>query len=185
MKIRWWVVLAVVVVPALVFAGNKKKVPAQFGNAKYVYVVSEDGDIYTPGLLQEDRQAILDVEGAIRDWKRYTLTARLEEAELVFIVRKGRLATGKLGGTIGTPNPQPGQPGQPQLPGQQRFPNGPGGMAGAEAGPPDDLMEVWTMGPDGKRGARLWFRTQTDGLEAPRVPLLRDLRDAVEKDYPQ
>ncbi|HWG20769.1 MAG TPA: hypothetical protein VG225_09580 [Terracidiphilus sp.] len=174
------VVVALALLPSLVFAQSKKTkktVSAIFANAQYVWVESEDGDIFNPNLLREDRQAIVDTENAIRDWNRYTLTARREEAELVFIVRKGRLATGKLGTGVG-PGPSGGQ-----VPGQQG-PIGRGVMVGGEAGPPDDLLEVRTM-QDGKLSLRLWERSQPDGLEGPRVPLLQALRTAVEHDYPK
>jgi hypothetical protein len=177
-------VVGALLIPAALFAGdknkkNKKTVPAVFGTAKYVYVQTEDGDVYTPGLFQEDRQAVFDVEDALRKWNRYTLTVNRSEAELVFYVRKGRLASGKLGGTVGTP-------GQGPFPGQ-RGPGGgrPGLTAGGEAGPPDDLLEVRMQGGDGQKGAQVWLRSQTDGLNAPRVPLLGQLEAAVERDYPQ
>jgi|SRR5215472_5332503 len=176
MKNRWWIVVALCVVPALVFAVGKKdkKVPALFGNAQYVYVESEDGDLYTPGLLQEDRQAIIDVEDSIRAWKRYTLTAKPEDAQLMFIVRKGRVAGGKVGGGVGNPGPVPQPPGQR---------NPPFVVVGGETGPADDLLEVRTV-QDGKLASQIWFRTQPDGLISPRVPLMKELRDAVDRDYP-
>jgi hypothetical protein len=174
------VLVCVALVPALVQAQHKKKdkksVPAVLGTARYVYVQAEEGDLYQPGLLNEDRQAIADVEDAIQDWKRYAITANAKEAELVFIVRKGRLASGRLGGTVGTASPYPGQP---------RTTPTVGGSAEAETGPPDDLLEVKMRNPDGSLSGPIWMRSQPEGLNAPRVPLLRMLRDAVEKDYPQ
>lgn len=193
MRFRMVLVIAALLLPCLVFAGdkkNKKTVPAVFANAKYVWVKAEDGDAFTPGLLPEDRQAIADVMDALRDWNRYVLTASQDEAELVFIVRKGRLATGRLGGTVGTPGgPAGGQfPGQPRG-GGQNGPGGPVGMpgvgVGAEVGPPDDLLEVRMRNTDGTLSSPVWRRTQADGLDAPQVPLMRTLRNAVEKDYPR
>jgi hypothetical protein len=176
-------VMVLVLLPTLAFGQTKKKkktVPAVFGNARYVYVQAEDGDVFDPNLVPEDRQAIADVEAAIRDWNRYTLTARPEEAELIFFVRKGRLVTGKLGGTVGTRNTYPGQPRGTSTGGMSR-----GAMVGADVGPPDDLLEVRAQNQQSGQGGLIWQRTQTDGLNAPRVPLLQDLRDAVERDYPQ
>ncbi len=181
MRFRTGMALVVVLVllPTLVVCQTKKKkktVPAVFGNARYVYVMAEQGDAYTPGLLDEDRRAIYDVEGGIQEWHRYALTATPNEAELIFFVRKGRIASGRIGGTVdvGT-SPYPGQP---------RTTSG-GGMAGAEAGPPDDLLEVRMRTPDGSLSGPIWIRSQPDGLSGPRVPLLQQLRDAVERDYPQ
>jgi hypothetical protein len=172
-------VVCLVLLPALAFAQAKKKkksLPAVFGNAHYVYVLAEEGDAFQPGLLNEDRQAIYDVQDGIHDWNRYAMTANVEEAELVFVVRKGRIASGKLGGTVGVgTSPYPGQP---------RTTSG-GGMAGAETGPPDDLLEVKMRNGDGSLSGPIWIRTQPDGLSRPRVPLLQQLREAVERDYPQ
>lgn len=180
-------IVAALLVPAVVFAGDKgkkkKTMPAVFGTAKYVYVQAEDGNAYRPGLLPEDRQAIFDVEDALRKWNRYTITINPDEAELIFYVRKGRVASATLGGAVGT---QAG-PRQGPMPGQRRS-GGPGGggvMVGGEAGPPDDLLEVRMRNTDGDVSAPIWTRSQPDGLNAPMVPLVANLQSAVEKDYPQ
>jgi hypothetical protein len=179
MRLRTVVAVAVVLVllPALVFAQTKKKkktVPAVFSNAHYVYVQAEEGDAYTPGLQNMDLVAIENVEAAIRNWNRYALTSSVNEAELVFVVRKGRVASGRVGGTVGVGSPYPGQPPTTRT----------AGMAEAETGPPDDLLEVKMRNTDGSLSAPVWIRTQPQGLERPHVPLMEMLRDAVEKDYP-
>ena len=180
-------IVAALLVPAVVFAGDKgkkkKTVPAVFGTAKYVYVQAEDGDVYKPGLLEEDRQAVFNVEDAIRKWKRYTITVSRDEAELIFYVRKGRAGSATVGGTVGTAGGRsrgPG-PGQPRTGGL----GGPGVMVGGEAGPPDDLLEVRMRNTESELSAPIWFRSQPDGLNSPDVPLLANLKAAVEKDYPQ
>jgi hypothetical protein len=187
MRFRTVLFAALVLATALPFAHakdkkNKKTVPAVFSTARFVYVQAEDGDLYKPGLIDADRQAIVDVQDALRAWHRYTLTINPSEADLVFIVRKGRIASGRIGGTVGG---GPGTAGQssPFPGGQQRGSTGIG--VGGEVGPPDDYLEVKMQGPDGATGATVWQRSQTDGLDAPQVPLMRNLRDAVEKDYPQ
>ncbi len=58
-------------------------------------------------------------------------------------------------------------------------------MAGGEVGPPDDLLEVRMLNQDGAQSAPVWQRSEPDGLNAPQVLLLGQLRDAVDKDYPQ
>jgi hypothetical protein len=172
------VVVVLVLLPALAFSQTKKKskksVPAVFANARYVYVQAEDGDEYTAGLQDEDRMAIANVQDAIHDWNRYALTASAHEAELVFVVRKGRIAGGRVGGSVGVGNPYPGQPTTTRT-----------GTAEAEIGPPDDLLEVKMRNTDGSLSAPIWFRSQPEGLDRPRVPLLEQLREAVERDYPQ
>ena len=178
------VVLVLLLVPALLSAQTKKghTVPAAFSNARYAWVESMDGDIYRPGVLPEDRQAISDVEGSLRDWNRYALTANRSEAELVFIIRKGRLASGKVGVGLGNPPLAPG-PGQRAPIGTTG--SGEGADIGAEGGPPHDLLEVRALNSDGTLGIVLWERSLSDGLDAPQVALIAQLRKAVEKDYPQ
>lgn len=185
MKSFCLVALALVGIPVLVPAQHRKKptTPAIFANARYVYVETLDGDAYTPGLYPGDRQAIADVQDALRDWGRYMLTTDRSMAELVFIVRKGRVASARVGGSTG-PGGNSGPMGSP-FPGQGRTGSGPSTSIDTETGPADDLLDIHLMGTDGKLGAAVWTRTMTDGLEPPRVALIRMLRTAVEKDYPR
>lgn len=182
------IALILVALPLAASAKNKKpEVSAVFANATYVYVESPDGDLYRPGLDPGDRQAIANVQDALRDWNRYKLTPQRNEAELIFVVRKGRIASGRIGGGIGVPQPLP--PGQtphgPVQGGGDAGPaGGPGFEAGAEAGPEDDMLRVYTLDPGHKLMGPIWNRTETDGLEAPRLLLFQQLKSAVEKAYP-
>jgi hypothetical protein len=171
----------------LVQAKDKKQpvVPAIFGQARYVYVEAVDGQEFDPNLYREDREAIADVRDALQDWNRYFLTAERQQADLVIVVRKGRAVSANVA-VIPGGRPGPGVGGG-QSPGQQRdgMPmGGPATEIGTEAGPPDDFFEVLQMNPDGGLSSPLWERSMPDGLDAPRVLLLRQFRDAVEKAYP-
>lgn len=179
-------------VTMLVFLGTvqgktkKLEVPAIFGTASYVYVEATQGDDLKPGLFPEDRQAIYDVEESLRDWKRYSLTARRGEADLVFVVRKGRVAGVQPHVGIGSPT-QPGQSGQPgsnpgQGPGQPR--SGPGVGVDSDFGTPDDMLRVYMLNSDGKLIGPIWSREMDGGLDAPTVRLMQQLRAAVEQAYP-
>ena len=163
---------------------KKPDVPAVFENAHYVYVESMDGDLFRPDLFPEDRQAISDVQDSLREWKRYVLSADRSGADLVFVVRKGRLAAGQLhGGISGGPRTQPGQPGQPgspQFP-QQGTPTEIG--ARSEVGPPEDILRVYTQS-DGHLKTIVWDRSEESGLDAPAVQLVRQLKVAVDRAYP-
>jgi hypothetical protein len=188
MRFRSILIVALVLAAALPFAQakdkKKKTMPAVFSTARYVYVQAEDGDAFKPGLLEVDRQAIVDAQNALRDWHRYVLVYNTSEADLIFIVRKGRLVSTQVSGTVGTPG-GPGPSGQSNpFPGQPRQ-NAPGYGAGGEVGPPDDYLEVKIQNPQGESSTPIWQRSQPNGLDAPQVPLIRMLRDAVEKDYPQ
>jgi hypothetical protein len=196
MKARRLAVPLVVLLLALNIAHAKPKkpeVPAVFQTAKYVYVQAEDGDILKPSLYPEDRQAIYDVQNKIRDWNRYTITINRDEADLVFIVRKGRLASAQGQGGIGNiPRPLPGQnpsPSPGQGPGAGPGPNQ-GGMSeavgmGTEVGPSDDLLRVFSLDGDKKKlVGPVWSRELDRGLDAPSMQLVQQLKDAVEKAYP-
>jgi hypothetical protein len=174
---------------SLLLAQHKKKpaVSAIFQNAHYVYVQAQDGDITNPRLFPEDRQAISDVEDAIRDWHRYTLAINSSQADLIIIVRKGRLAGLQgHGGISAGPHPMPpiapGGQNPSQNPSQNQDADQIGGRA--EVGPDSDLLRVYGTNPEGRRIGPIWTGEQADGLGAPDVPLLQQLRSAVERAYP-
>ena len=188
MKLVVSIALLLVLSTPFALAKDKKKnaLPAMFNVARYVYVQAEDGDIFKPDLFPKDRQAISDVEDGLRDWNRYVLTMNRNEADLVFVVRRGREVTAKVGGTVG--------------PGMRPYPrNNPAGSGnsnpgqagrsydygvGAEVGMPDDTLRVFTLTPDGKLSAPIWYREVKDGLDSPDLRLLSQLREAVDRDYP-
>ncbi len=172
-------------------AQSKKKdpdIPALFRQARYVYVVAVDGDEFNPRLYPEDRQAIADVRHALQAWNRYVLTTRQQDADLVFVVRKGRLADAKVfaGGHIGSRTSVPQTPDQDPNRDPARYPNsGTDVGAAGDVGTPDDLLYVDTVNPEGGRGARIWMQTRADGLNTPEMPLFKQMKDAVDKAYPQ
>jgi hypothetical protein len=182
----------------LVQAKDKKQagVPAVFGQARYVFVEAIDGQEFDPNLYPEDREAIADVRDALQSWNRYALTTEREQADLVFVVRKGRVASADAGvsprggpGSVGSGSGSPGWGGSggAQIPGQGRSGGqmgGPGIQTGGEMGPAEDFFEVCQITPNGKLSSPLWERSMPDGLDAPRVLLFRQLKDAVEKAYP-
>jgi hypothetical protein len=196
-------VLLLLLLPATMVAQKKEKkpsLPEVFEHARFVYVEAIDGEEFNPGLDTADRLAIADLRDAIKAWGRYTLTAEREKADLVFVVRKGRLAEGQAGnvnsgienggGIEAGQDPlgrsqsgqQAGQQGG-QFPGQQRE-RGPGFGAGGEADREDDLLKICQLKPDGKLSGSLWIHSFANGLEAPRLLLFTQFKDALEKAYP-
>jgi hypothetical protein len=166
---------------------KKPEVPAVFQNARYIYVEAVDGDLLKPGLYPEDRQAISDVQDSIRAWNRYTIALNRNEADLVIVVRKARLAGAQIhGGVSGGTRTQPGQApnpdssGGPILQGSRSAEVG----AGAEVGPDIDLLRIYIQN-DGELTGTVWSREQHGGLDAPSVPLIAQLKAAVEHAYPQ
>jgi hypothetical protein len=185
------IALLLILVPALALAQQKAKkhsdVPAVFQNAHFVYVEAMDGDALKPGLYPPDRQAIFDVEDSLRDWNRYGLAIRRSEADLVLVVRKGRLAsvTARAGVSAGTRLPG-GNPNGSRPSSQIGQPGGDDEGVGtsAEVGPSNDLLRVYLVSSDGKLTGPVWNREIADGLDAPPVMLMQQLRTAVERAYP-
>lgn len=197
------ILLAFAAPVALAKDKKKNNVPAVFNTAHFVYVQAEDSDIMNPSLFPEDRDAISNVQEGVRDWKRYVVTLNRGDADLVFIVRKGRLAAAQTRGDIGVgngpimtgsyPGGRPGGPGNPGSAGNPGDPNSDrmgnigsyqGVGARTDVGPEDDILRVYSLTPDGKLNGPLWSREMKDGLDKPNVLLLRALRDAVDRAYP-
>jgi hypothetical protein len=184
MKALKTITLLLLLVPALatVQAKPKKpyKLPAVFNQARYVYVEAVAGDEFDPRLYPGDRQAIVDVNKALYDWNRYVLTMKRDQADLIFVVRKGRVVEAKVGVQVGS-GPQGVPNGPANRPTQG---NGVGSTVGGEVGPPDDLLEVYMPNPNDAHGSLIWQRTLADGLNAPGLALFKQLKDEVESTYP-
>ncbi|HUK87678.1 MAG TPA: hypothetical protein VLT85_08450 [Terriglobales bacterium] len=71
-----------------VWAQQPKEMPQLVVNAHYVYVTSYDGNQWSPNLLPEDRQAISDVQDALRKWGKYIVVYRPQDAEIILAVQK-------------------------------------------------------------------------------------------------
>jgi hypothetical protein len=196
-------VFLLLLLPMLAMAQKKEKkpkLPEALDQAHLVFVEAVDGEEFKPGLDTADRLAIADLRDALQSWGRYKLTVEREKADLIFVVRKGRPAEDRAGvdidgsgaHPIGDPQggPQGGQMGgQPggqmgsQFPGQQRQRDTDMGVGG-EAGSEDDMLKVCQLNVNGKLSNPLWIRTFKYGLDAPRLTLLAQFKDELEKVYP-
>ncbi len=173
MNSRMWIGLcAVLAVCAVGYSKpkNKDDFPKALLQARYVYVEAEDGDIHSINLIPEDRHAIGDVEDALRNWNRYFVTVRRSEAEVVFVVRKERIASAQIGGTIGCGT----------VPGTTDTETHEAGRIGAEVGPNQDMLYVYLVNPDGKKFGPVWHEFLKDGLDKPEMPLFQKFKDQVE-----
>jgi len=183
MKLLRAIGLILALAPALAMSQSKQKkpykLPAVFNQAQYVYVEAVDGQEFDPRLNPDDRDAIVAVNKALYDWNRYVLTTSRDEAQLIFVVRKGRLGSAGVGVSGGagrqtTPGRPGGQPGQ-----------GIGVGVGGEVGSPDDLLEIFLANPQDSQGTDLWFHTMAGGLDGPKLALFQQFKDAVEQAYPK
>jgi hypothetical protein len=156
--------LAFLFVPFVV-GKDKPTFPKFIASAKYVLVTTYFGDnLADSGVPTADRQAVIDVQDAIRDWGRYSLVYERKNAELIILVRKGRTAETRDG--IGI---QTGSNRSPSL----------GHITDADGGDPDDMLAVYnaSLGTD---TAPIWPDRMPNGLNAPDVKLIRELRTKVE-----
>jgi len=144
-------------------AKTKDTLPSILLWSRFVYIEAHDGDQLDPRVIPADREAIVNVQHAMQNWKRYVLTLKRSDAELIFVVRTGRSAlvqprVVRDNGTGGPPV---------------------GGVSG-DVGSPDDLLEVCILHSDGSRSGPIWTRSMKDGLDPPDMPLFQQLKQAVE-----
>ncbi|MFZ0629740.1 MAG: hypothetical protein WAM56_00515 [Acidobacteriaceae bacterium] len=197
---RKWAVVGLVLLlggMVTVASAKKKKDPQAsklFCQARYAYVATVDGDVLSPDVLPEDREAAGELQDQLQTWKRYIVVYRPSEADLQFVVRTGRLASRQGQGSVAAGEPYPGGrvtlghnpgAGTQNPPDAQNsgaaggYPMGPAVGGAAEVGPPDDLLQVYASGSGTDAHTLLWEHTQHDGLQGSQ-PLFQHLRDAVE-----
>ena len=149
-----------------VASAKDKPFPQAIVNARYVFVTSYNGaGTADVRVMPDDRQAMADVEDAVRRWGRYILVYERKNADVILLVRKGRIAETQSGVRVHV--------------GSQSSPSvGPVASADA-ASDPRDMLAVYdaSLGTD---TPPLWRNFQDDGLLAPDVPLLQELRKQVE-----
>ena len=137
-------VLVVTIIGAVLAQGQSKKkdeVPKVLLTSRYVYVEAVDGDVSNPRVLAENRRAITDLQNALQDWKRYVITAKRREAEIIFVVCKGSLASvkGGVGAQGGT---------------TER--TGANASLDAQLGILDDRLDVYILNPDKSLMGPIW-----------------------------
>lgn len=175
------VVILLSVLPCL--SGKKKSnFPKQIANGRYILVttyhggdpsvsVSTDGrasgdaGVLSPRAYPEDRRALADFEAAVEKWGKYKLVGRPEDAELIFVVRKGRVVAGKPYPTIKIGSNRP-----PVI----------GSGAQAEVGDDFDTLTIYD-GALGIDSAPIWSARMNEGLTGSNPKLLQELRKKVEE----
>lgn len=136
-------------------------------NATYVMVTTYSGDIFSPEVPPEDRHAVQNVQDRIEKWGRYKLVYNPKEADLILVVRTGRVAEVKGGVQVGT-----------QRVGDTTSKSH-GSAIGGEVGDPQDTLTVY-MASAGINGPPLWRGRAPGGLRAPGMQLVQELRAKVE-----
>jgi hypothetical protein len=166
-------------------AKSKKhpSLPDAFETAHTVFVESRDGDITDLKLPPEDRTAILDMQDAVQDWGRYSLSRSRIDADLILVLHKGRVWRDQSN----TTNPVGQHPSSSHTPIQDPAD---ASQSPGSNGSPDGLthekdeLRVYTIQPDGKLKGPIWIDEQERGLNAPSLFLLQRLKSEIEKAYP-
>ena len=162
-NLRFLVLLSLV---PLIIAKDKSQLPKLVVHAKYVLVTTYSGDQPSnPRMMPDDRKAMSDVQDVIKDRGRYIVVYRPEDADLIILVRKGRIAEA-LGGVrihSGSDAPSPSV----------------GPSVTADAGDPQDIIAVYDAA-QGIDSPPLWRGRQRDGLNPPEMRLVQELRTMVE-----
>lgn len=176
---------------AVGFASAKPKhpsLPEIFETAKTIHVEARDArDITDISLDPETRNTILDVQDAIQDWGRYSLSRSRHEADLILVIYKGRLTrdpnntTPTLGIPRGSNNPTSHSPIQDPADASQG-PNGSNSPDGFNQ--ERDELKVYTLDANGKLKNILWHSEQIRGLDTPNLLLLKQLEREIDKEYP-
>ena len=61
--------------------------PKTLLNARFVYVTSYDGNQFRPELLDQDREAISNVQDALQKWGHFIIVYKPSEADMVVAVQ--------------------------------------------------------------------------------------------------
>jgi hypothetical protein len=157
---------ALLLCSSLLFAKSKTKVPELVTNAKYVFVTAYNGDQFSNTVYPDDRQALTDVQDALRKWGYYKIAYKPEDADIIMQVRKARYASVRPGVQIhaGSQRPRPAVE---------------AGTNADGATTPDDIVSIH----DAKLGVDsppLWLGRMRDGLNPPDPRLLKQFRADVE-----
>lgn len=161
-RVAWFVFLSIS--PVLAAAQGYDPLPKLVVHAKYVLVTTYAGDDLTnPHVMPDDRQAVVDVQHAIKKWGRYALAYQAKDADLILLVRRGRVAESMPGIRVGAGSDTK---------------TGVGADVPSDVGDPRDMLALYDAASS-LDSAPLWRDLMKGGLNPPRMSLVVELRDAV------
>lgn len=162
-RVSWFLVLFLSA--AFAVAQSYNPLPKLVVHARYVLVTTYAGDDLTnPHVMPDDRQAVVNVQNAIKKWGRYALAYQAKDADLILLVRKGRFAESLQGMQVGA-----GSNTSPTI----------GADVTTDAGDPRDMLALYDAS-NGIDSAPLWRDLMKGGLNPPQMSLVGELRDAVD-----
>lgn len=172
------------------FASAKPKhhgLPEVFETAKTVHVETlDERDITDISVDRQTRNAILDVQDAIQDWGRYSLSRSRHEADLILVIYKGRFRSNP-NETPTLTSPRSSNSPASRSPIQDPADASEGSNRSSSTDGLDvekDELKVYTLGPNGKLKDLLWHNESARGLDAPNLMLLKQLEREIDRTYP-
>lgn len=148
---------------------------AMLTSAQFVFVEpylgpAAEGSIYDAKVTPEDRDAVTNVLDSLQKWGYYKVAMRRNQADLVIFVRTGRASHSYSDVHVQTGRTDPSAPSPSGT--------GVGGREGVEAGPDEDMFWVYWRTGDRLNGP-IWQQNLKDGLNAPKLTLFQNFKDAV------
>ncbi len=67
---------------------SEQIMPRLVAQARFVYVTTYDGPSWSANVLPEDRQAVSDVQDALRRWGKYTVVYEPGHADIILAVQR-------------------------------------------------------------------------------------------------
>ena len=164
---RWNCVSLLLLTSAtLTLAQGYDPLPKLVVHARYVLVTTYTGyDLTNPRMMPDDRQAVVDVQNAIKKWGRYALAYEPKNADLILLVRKGHVVESQPQLSIGA-----GSTIKPSV----------GADVPTDIGSSRDMLALYDA-TEGIDSAPLWRNLASGGLNPPQMTLVGDLRSAVDK----
>jgi len=189
--------LAVVLLSTVAVAQQAfKPLPKFVVHAKYVLVTTQSGyEPSDPRILPEDRQALMTVREAIQEWGLYDLAYQPKDADLVILVRKGRYANVRPTARVNTgssypdanPKTNPNFDASTHANVNRATNTAANSGTGvtpdvqADVGDPRDMLVLYDKHYGTGSSTPLWRAFAANGLDTPDVPLVQQLRAAVEQ----
>jgi len=162
-RISWLLLLSS---SACAFAQGYNPLPKLVVHARYVLVTTYTGyDLTNPRMMPDDRQAVVDVQNAIKKWGRYALAYEPKNADLILLVRKGHVVESQPQLSIGA-----GSTIKPSI----------GADVPTDMGSSRDMLALYDAA-DGIDSTPLWRDLMNDGLNPPQMRLVGELRSAVDQ----
>jgi len=161
-----WLLLLPILSAVSVVAQGYDPMPKLVAHARYILVTTYSGDdLSNYRVTPDDRQAVVNVQNSIKKWGRFALAYNAKDADLILLVRKGRIVESMPGIRIGA--------GSDTKPGV-------GAVDPTDVGDPRDMLALYDAANGGVDSAPLWRDLMKGGLNPPQMPLMGELRDVVD-----